>query len=123
MRNKIIPYNPKLVPLAKKLRNDSTLSEILLWRKLRKKQMMGYDFDRQKPIHNYIVDFYCAELMMAIEIDGTSHKYKYQIDLEREKMLEKLGVTVIRFDDIEVKKNIHEVLKELEWHIQQLESE
>jgi very-short-patch-repair endonuclease len=69
MRRKIIPYNSELVPLAKKLRHNSTLSEILLWQQLKKKQQLCYDFDRQRPIGNYIVDFYCKELQLALEID------------------------------------------------------
>ena len=59
MKRKIIPYNPKLKDLAKELRQNMTLSEILLWKKLRNKQMFGYDFDRQRPIDEYIIDFYC----------------------------------------------------------------
>jgi len=73
LRRKIIPYNPKLKPLAKKLRNNMTLSEVLLWNELKGKRILGYDFDRQKPIDNYIVDFYCKELFLAIEVDGDSH--------------------------------------------------
>ncbi len=83
MADKIIPYNPELVPLARKLRNNSTLSEVLLWKRIRNKQLFGYDFDRQKPIGNYIVDLYCAELMLAIEIDGDSHDHKSEEDLLR----------------------------------------
>jgi very-short-patch-repair endonuclease len=67
---KIIPYNPKLVPLVKKLRKNMTLSKVLLWNELKSKQVLGYDFDRQRPIDNYIVDFYCKDLQLVIEIDG-----------------------------------------------------
>jgi very-short-patch-repair endonuclease len=67
---KIIPYNPKLVSLAKQLRNNMTLSEVLLWDELKSKQLLGYEFDRQRPIDNYIVDFYCKDLQLVIEIDG-----------------------------------------------------
>ncbi|GAK52433.1 hypothetical protein U14_03684 [Candidatus Moduliflexus flocculans] len=69
-RRNIIPYNPNLVPLAKQLRQNMTLAEVLLWNHLKQKQMRGYDFDRQRPIDEYIVDFYCKDLMLAIEIDG-----------------------------------------------------
>lgn len=72
-RRKIIPYNPKLKEFARKLRNESTFTEIMVWNYLKKKQMRGYDFDRQRPIDNYIVDFYCKNLQLAIEIDGESH--------------------------------------------------
>jgi len=72
---KIVPYNPELKSLAKELRRNMTLSEVLLWNELRKKQMLGFDFDRQRPIYNFIVDFYCKELSLAIEIDGDTHIY------------------------------------------------
>ena len=73
MKRKIIPYNPVLKEIARTLRNNSTLGEILLWKKLRNKQMLGFDFYRQKPIDQFIVDLYCIELQLAIEIDGGSH--------------------------------------------------
>ncbi len=65
-----IHYNPKLKDKARELRNNSTLSEILLWKKLKKKQMLGFQFYRQKPIDNYIVDFFSYTLRLVIEIDG-----------------------------------------------------
>jgi very-short-patch-repair endonuclease len=74
MKKKIIlKYKPELVARARELRNNATYSERFLWRYLKRKQIKGYDFDRQKPIDNYIVDFFCNELMLAIEIDGESH--------------------------------------------------
>jgi very-short-patch-repair endonuclease len=69
----ILPYDPNLKKLARHLRNKSTMSEVLLWRCLKGKQILGYDFDRQRPIDRYIVDFYCKELRLAIEIDGSTH--------------------------------------------------
>ncbi len=91
-----------------------TLSEVLLWNELRKKQMLGFDFDRQRPIGNFIVDFYCKELQLAIEIDGDTHIYKYDYDEERQRNLEKLGINFLRFEDIEVKKNMNNVLRVIE---------
>ncbi|MDP2993407.1 MAG: DUF559 domain-containing protein, partial [Deltaproteobacteria bacterium] len=73
-------YNPKLKELARRLRNSSTLSEVLLWNHLKGKQMKGYDFHRQKPIDNYIVDFFCTKLRLIIEIDGDSHLFKGEED-------------------------------------------
>ena len=110
-RRKIIPYNPDLKDLARQLRKNMTLSEVLLWNELKQKQMLGYDFDRQRPINNFIVDFYCKELQLAIEIDGDTHIYRYDYDEERQRNLEKLGVHFLRFDDIEVKKNMSNVLR------------
>lgn len=68
-----IYYDPELKKLSGKLRNQSTLSEVLLWRRLRARQILGCQFARQKPIKNYIVDFYCSKLQLVIEIDGCSH--------------------------------------------------
>ena len=72
--SKYIYYNPKLKLLARQLRNNSTKSEITLWQYLKGKNMCGCDFIRQKPIDNYIVDFFCYELRLAIELDGFSHQ-------------------------------------------------
>ena len=74
------------------------------------KQMCGYDFDRQKPIDNYIVDFFCNELMLAIEIDGCSHNERSGEDQIRQAKLESLGILFLRFYDVDIKKNIHGVL-------------
>jgi very-short-patch-repair endonuclease len=113
-KRRIIPYNPDLKQLARDLRKNMTLSEVLLWNQLKQKQMLGYDFDRQRPIDNYIVDFYCKELSLAIEIDGSTHIYRDEEDEIRQKNFEKLGIRFLRFDDIEVKKNILNVLRVIE---------
>jgi very-short-patch-repair endonuclease len=91
-----------------------TLSEVLLWKELRNKNIRACDFDRQRPIGNFKVDFYCKDLSLAIEIDGDTHIYKYDYDEERQRELEKLGVHFLRFEDIEVKKNISNVLRVIE---------
>ena len=109
-RKVIIPYKPKLKEVARKLRKSGTLSEVLLWRYLKGKQVLGYDFDRQKPIDNYIVDFFCNELMLAIEIDGCSHNEKSEEDRIRQAKLESLGIRFLRFHDSDIKKNIQGVL-------------
>ena len=111
---KIIPYNPDLKQLARDLRKNMTLSEVLLWNELKQKRMLGYDFDRQRPIGNYIVDFFCKELSLAVEIDGDTHIYKYDYDDERQRIIEKMGVRFLRFEDIEVKKNMLNVLRVIE---------
>jgi very-short-patch-repair endonuclease len=110
-KRRIIPYNPDLKDLAKKLRKNMTLSEILLWNELKNKQLLGYDFDRQRPIGSYIVDFYCKELLLAIEIDGDTHIYRDEYDDKRQNELENLGVRFLRFEDIEVRKNMWNVLR------------
>ncbi len=112
MKNKIIPYNPKLKELARELRKNSTLSEVLLWLKIKGK-VMGVEFHRQVPIDNFIVDFYCHELMLVIEIDGNSHDDKQDYDQNRQLILENLGVKFIRFRDIDVKQKMSWILEEL----------
>ncbi len=91
-----------------------TLSEVLLWNTLKQKKMLGMDFDRQRPILNYIVDFYCKDLMLAIEVDGSSHDNKWEKDQFRQQELEQAGVRFLRFTDYEVKKDIQGVLRVIE---------
>jgi very-short-patch-repair endonuclease len=80
--NKVIPYNPKLKELARELRKNSTFSEVLLWNEIKKKSM-GYEFHRQVPIDEFIVVFYCHELLLAIEVDGSTHDYNFDYDNSR----------------------------------------
>ncbi|WP_184542566.1 endonuclease domain-containing protein [Mucilaginibacter sp. FT3.2] len=119
MPRKIIPYNPKLKDLARKLRDDSTLGEVLLWNELKGKKYFGYDFHRQKPLLNYIVDFYCSELNLVIEIDGHYHNHeeKVEADVSRDQELAKYKLTVIRFTEQEVRKDIINVLRTIEAYI------
>ena len=119
MKNKIIPYDPKLKEFAKQLRKNSTLSEVLLWQNIKNKAL-GVQFHRQVPLLDYIVDFYCHELMLAIEIDGDSHLYKYEYDAKRQGELEKAGVVFIRFSDLDVKQNMFSVGLSLEQVVQEL---
>ena len=119
MKNKIIPYDPKLKEFAKQLRKNSTLSEVLLWQNIKNKAL-GVQFHRQVPLLDYIVDFYCHEFMLAIEIDGDSHLYKYEYDAKRQGELEKAGVVFIRFSDLDVKQNMFSVGLSLEQVVQEL---
>jgi hypothetical protein len=68
MKRTIVPYNPHVKELAKKLRRNMRFSEVKLWNEIKNGQMMDYDFDRQRPIGSYIVDFYCKDLKLALEI-------------------------------------------------------
>ena len=116
MRRKIIPYNRHLKQIARNLRNNSTLAETLLWRELKGKKVRGFDFHRQRPINKYIVDFFCSELFLAIEIDGSSHDGQTEYDSERQRELEMLGVQFLRFTDGEVKQNLSGVVETIiEW--------
>ena len=122
-KRKIIPYNPKLTAFARQLRNDSTKTEIFLWLKIKGKQMHGYDFHRQKPIDNYILDFFCYELMLGIEVDGYSHEFLevYNKDGIKEKRMNELGITVLRFSDEEVLKDMENVIRAIEFFIYEFE--
>ena len=119
MKRKIIPYNPKLKEFARQLRNTSTKSEIILWQKLKRKQMYGYDFHRQKPIDNYILDFFCYELMLGIEVDGYSHEFEevYEKDLIKQSKMNNFGITVLRFSDFQVLKDTENVIRAIEQYI------
>jgi very-short-patch-repair endonuclease len=111
MKRKIIPYNPALKEKARELRSNSTHTEILLWNFLKGKQMRGYDFHRQKPIDNYIVDFFCNELMLAIEVDGESHYGNEKRDEKRQKKIESYGIEFLRFDFLDIVNKLDVVLK------------
>ena len=76
--------------------------------------MHGFDFDRQKSIDNYIVDFFCNELMLAIEIEGDSHDSKVEYDKNRQTKLESLGLHFLRFSDLDVKSNMEGVISTIE---------
>ena len=119
-RNKLIYYNPKLKEKARHLRIKCTPSETLLWSKIRRKSLR-YEFHRQVPIDEFIVDFYCHELRLAIEVDGSSHINKYEYDLRRQKKLKSLGFRFIRFEDLDVKLNINGVQRALIKVISELE--
>jgi len=115
MRKKIIPYDPKLRNVARMLRKNMTLGEILLWNELKGKKIMGYKFQRQRPMNNYVLDFYCKELSLAIEVDGDSHGYlDIQInDAIRQEKLESLGIRFLRINDEDVKEDIDFVVEEI----------
>lgn len=118
---KIIPYDSKLKLLARGLRNNSTLAEVLLWNQIKSKKLHDYQFLRQKPLDKYIVDFFCYELMLAIEIDGESHINKIEEDQIRQQRLESLGIHFLRFSDHDVKNNMDGVLKRIESWIEDFE--
>lgn len=116
---KIISYNPNLKRLARKLRKDMTFGEVLLWNKLKENQFWGFDFDRQRCIDNYIVDFYCKELMLVIEVDGMYHNYEetFLKDEIRQRKLEAFGIEFIRFTESEIKYDMINVIRALEGKI------
>ncbi len=107
--------NPKLLPLKRRLRNNLTRAEQLLWAKLRQNQIYGLKFRRQHGIGSYIVDFYCPERNVVIEVDGDVHAIEAQQtkDLEREDYLRSLRLQVLRYTNDEVINNVDGVLEDL----------
>jgi very-short-patch-repair endonuclease len=113
-------YNKSLKPLAHNLRNNSTKAEVRLWCELLSgKRLGGLSFRRQRPIGAYIADFMCPELKLIIEVDGYSHHFKTEADIERDMVLKEQGFTVLRFSDSEVMKDLPNVQRTLEIWIEQ----
>ena len=106
-----LPYNPALKQRARELRKAGNLSEVLFWNVVKNKQLNGQDFDRQRVIGNYIVDFYCHKYALVVEIDGSSHDDKQAYDQVRDEYLEALGLKVLHVQDIDVKQNLAGVVE------------
>ncbi len=112
---------PLLLQAARELRQPQTPAEVKLWSRLRDRQLDGYKFRRQHPIDalnsrarcRFIVDFYCAEAKLCIEIDGDSHAEQVEYDQARTAYLSELGYTVIRFTNREVFKQFEAVLQRI----------
>lgn len=115
----MIRYNKNLKSLARILRTQSTLGEILLWDKaLKQRKMFGYQFNRQMGLSienkNVIVDFICRKLKIIIEVDGYSHQFKFEDDSNRDGILRKEGYIVLRFKESEIRHNINETIRIIE---------
>lgn len=109
-----IPYNTALKERARKLQKNMTVAEKKIWNEvLSRKQFENLKFLRQKPLDNFIVDFYCSKLLLVIEIDGDSHAEQLEYDEERTKKLEKFGIKVIRYTNDEIMNNISGVYDDL----------
>jgi very-short-patch-repair endonuclease len=109
-----LPYNPKLISIAKQMRQNPTPAEKKLWQNYLRN--FPVRVLRQRPIDNFIVDFYCAALKLVIEIDGDSHftEQGKHSDRERTRILSGYGLTVIRFTNVEVLQNFEGVCRQLE---------
>ena len=109
-----VPYNKSLTEKARQNRKNPTPAERKLWFEvLQHKRFHQLKFTRQKPLSDYIVDFYCAELMLAIEMDGDSHDEQQQEDETRTRRLNSLGIEVIRFTNAEIMNNLEGVYENL----------
>jgi len=111
----MLPYNKNLKHHARQLRNNMTDAERHLWTKIRMKQLKGYQFYRQKPIGDYIVDFFCPKAKLVIEMDGSYHLVgeKIEYDRMRDDCLTSLGLRVLRFTNTEVLTNIEGVVESI----------
>jgi|694.fasta_scaffold01786_8 very-short-patch-repair endonuclease len=127
-----IKYNYKLISSAQENRNNPTKAESLFWNCLLKDKKSGYKFKQQKPIINFIADFYCSELLLVIEIDGDYHLEKRQVlyDELRTEELEKYNIKVLRYsneeviDDIEkLRLDLNMALKDRKQEIEKLSQE
>ena len=112
-----LPQNAELLKRARELRQARNLPEVLFWMQVTKGRFHQIDFDRQKVIGNYIVDFYVKRLRLIIEIDGSSHIGKEVYDRKRQNYLESLGLRVYRISTGDIKYRLGFVLKELEEYI------
>jgi very-short-patch-repair endonuclease len=97
-------YNKQLKASARMLRTNMTDAEQMLWYHLRRKQIQGLQFYRQKPLLNFIIDFYCPAAKLVIEIDGSQHaEARHELkDQRRDELLASLGLVVLRFDNRQV---------------------
>lgn len=107
----------------KSLRSNMPEAEIILWSKLKGKQIYGYKFRRQYSVGSYIIDFYCPKLKLAIEVDGTSH---FQIgsktkDNERQKYIETYGIHFLRYINTDIYENLEGVIEQIGETIQEIE--
>jgi very-short-patch-repair endonuclease len=109
----------KLKPLARQMRNEPTFVEQVLWHHLRGRRLFGCKFRRQHAIDRFVVDFYCAERDMIIEVDGPVHDFTPEEDALRQEYLESLGFHVLRFTNQQVLENIDDVLQEITLFLEQ----
>lgn len=109
----MLKYNQRLKTLSRNLRSDLTDSERKLWSRLRRKQILGVPFYRQKPIGEYIVDFYAPKAKLVVEVDGSQHLEDEQMqrDKRRDEYLREQGLEVLRFYSNDIFRNIEGVME------------
>ncbi|HUV55815.1 MAG TPA: endonuclease domain-containing protein [Dehalococcoidales bacterium] len=115
----MLPYNGNLKQYSRQLRENMTDAERHLWTKIRRKQVKGYQFYRQKPIGDYIVDFFCPRAKLVIEVDGSQHfsDEMTEYDRIRNEYLSSLGLRVLRFTNADVLAHIERVVESIEGKI------
>jgi len=102
--------SPSKIQRAKELRRHMTPEEVMLWERLRANRLQGFHFRRQQVIAGFIVDFYCHSAGLVIEVDGGVHNQSVEDDLDRSRILESLGLRVLRFKNQEIREEIKGVL-------------
>ena len=112
-----LPFNPRLKLRARANRKAGVLAEIIFWKQVHKRKFFGIDFDRQRIIGNYIVDFYCKALGLIVEIDGTSHNAKVEYDTKRDNFLISLNLTVFHISSLRIENDLDNVMDELKLFI------
>jgi len=107
----------------RKLRQNQTNAEDLVWRYLRNRQLLGYKFKRQYSVDHFVIDFYCPELKLAVELDGASHNNPEQIeyDIKRQKYLEEFNIKFVRIKDEDLFGNTNQAFMKIENTIKLLE--
>ena len=112
-----LPYNPELVPRAKELRKNMTVAEKKLWYEYLR--TFPHRIHRQRPIHHYIVDFYCPKLKLVIEVDGDSHftPEAQEYDQKRTEILEGYGLKVLRFTNEQIINNFEGVYSTIQKYL------
>ena len=111
----MLEYNRNLKNISRNLRNNMTEEEIILWSKIKSKKVKNAFFSRQKVIGNYIVDFYCYEFKLVIELDGGHHfeHNKEKQDIKRDSFLKEKQIKVLRFSNLDIRKNLNGVLEKI----------
>jgi very-short-patch-repair endonuclease len=112
-----LPYNPKLKDRANALRKAGNFAEVVFWKQVRNKEFWQLDFDRQRVIGNYIVDFYAKSLGLVIEIDGESHNEKEEYDAKRDEFMISISIRIFRISKLRVLHDLENVMIELEDYI------
>lgn len=112
-------YDDKLKINTRNLRSNMTNQEIVLWQHLRRRQVHGVKFNRQKPMLGYILDFYSNQIKLAIELDGSQHYYDGYIeqDKSRDMNLNKNGIKVLRYSNLDIGRHINNVLEDIYFQV------
>jgi very-short-patch-repair endonuclease len=111
---------PEILKLASELRHNMTPQERILWDQLRRRNLLGFKFRRQHPFNVLILDFFCYDARLSVEVDGTVHNDSYQRerDIERTSVLKKFGITELRFSNWEVEYQIDKVLDKIKQYLE-----